>query len=456
MSPANDGSDPAGTSVLVTGLVVPGTPTGIIAAVWVNGVPVEGLDAAGDFFTRVMVLPGQNAFHFTTADILGNTASTTLTLTGTQIAPGTLNFSQLSTIASFQPVYFRTSFDLAATQLYADLAIQNTSTFAIYSTLLVGITNISDPSVRVATPDGYAPDGTPYYNFSTLLQNGALLPGAETTGSRTVSFYDPSAIPFTYTLELLGHLNQPPIFTSTPVLTTVGGKTYQYPVAASDPENNTLTYQLAAGPAGMSIQASTGVLMWSPTTSQLGNYLVAVQVNDGHGGSATQQYELSVTGPLPNHPPRFNAVPLLDAFVNTPYVYTATAADPDGVALDLVRDQWTARAAVHQSGQRRAELESTVTHVGNSSVTIEVTDSRGLTDTQTFTIAVHPQTGDHAPYIVAPPITTVVAGQKYAYLASTAIPTTIPSPGRSSALFRMVWVSLRPMVCSPGRPRPQT
>ena len=72
--------------------------------------------------------------------------------------------------------------------------------------------------------------------------------------------------------------NQPPVITSTPLTTATVGETYIYDVDATDPDGDTLTYSLTAGPAGMTIVAATGVISWIPTAA--GSFAVAVKVSD--------------------------------------------------------------------------------------------------------------------------------------------------------------------------------
>jgi hypothetical protein len=107
----------AGTTVLVSGTASD--------PVTVNGLPVDTMDAAGNFFTQVFVAPGQNAFEFTATDSFGQTATETLTLLGLASAAPEINFDLLSdTSASFEPDYRRTSFNQFSDILYAELAVK--------------------------------------------------------------------------------------------------------------------------------------------------------------------------------------------------------------------------------------------------------------------------------------------------------------------------------------------
>ena len=64
--------------------------------------------------------------------------------------------------------------------------------------------------------------------------------------------------------------NLPPSITSSPPATrpTVGGL-YEYPVVATDPNNDTLTFMLPIAPTGMSINSATGLITWTPTAQQV-------------------------------------------------------------------------------------------------------------------------------------------------------------------------------------------
>jgi hypothetical protein len=140
-------------------------------------------------------------------------------------------------------------------------------------------------------------------------------------------------VPFTYDLVVLGHLNRPPAFTSTPDTEALVGKSYVYPATASDPDGDPLTFSVVSGPAGLNIDKASGKVTWTPATTDLGNQAVVLRVQDTSGASAQQPYTLDVIQPPPNRPPVFTSTPVVDASFNIPYAYQATATDPDGDPL---------------------------------------------------------------------------------------------------------------------------
>lgn len=65
-------------------------------------------------------------------------------------------------------------------------------------------------------------------------------------------------------------LNHPPVITSTPVTTATVGQPYTYDVEASDPDaGDTPTFSLVEKPEGMTINATTGLIEWTPSPTNL-------------------------------------------------------------------------------------------------------------------------------------------------------------------------------------------
>jgi Putative Ig domain len=79
------------------------------------------------------------------------------------------------------------------------------------------------------------------------------------------------------------------------LLTNVDIDLYTYQVQAVDPDGDPLTYRLVAGPKGMQIDPTTGLLTWNPDADQVGRYEIEVEVSDGRGGIDKQSFTLEVT-----------------------------------------------------------------------------------------------------------------------------------------------------------------
>jgi hypothetical protein len=150
---------PAGITVLLTGHARPNPTSSVaLAAVTINDRPVDALDQAGQFFARVTIAPGRNNFTFIARSASGETASALVTIFGTDPAETGLDLSVLFDVtSSLTPDWGRTSFNEQASTLFADLAIRNTGQYPVKTPLVIGITRLSDPSVRVLNPDGLTP-----------------------------------------------------------------------------------------------------------------------------------------------------------------------------------------------------------------------------------------------------------------------------------------------------------
>jgi hypothetical protein len=209
----------------------------------------------------------------------------------------------------------------------------------------------------------------------------------------------------------VANVNDPPSITSTPITTATDDVLYTYDVEASDVDvGDTLTYSLTAYPTGMTINANTGLIEWTPNDGHVGNNSVTILVSDGNGGSDTQSYSISVTDA--NDQPTIISTALNTAMEDTVYTYDVDVLDPDndilafslttypnGMTIDNATGliQWTP-----MNGQ-----------VGLNNVVVLVLDGNGGSDTQSFSINV--ANVNDAPTIISSPITTATEGQPYVY-----------------------------------------
>jgi hypothetical protein len=88
-------------------------------------------------------------------------------------------------------------------------------------------------------------------------------------------------------------VKQAPKFTSSPATAANVDLQYVYNVVAIGAADAVLRYSLVSGPPGMAINSSTGKLTWTPTTT--GSYGVSLNVTDGKGGEARQDFTINVS-----------------------------------------------------------------------------------------------------------------------------------------------------------------
>lgn len=204
-----------------------------------------------------------------------------------------------------------------------------------------------------------------------------------------------------------------PVITSTPPTLAVVSLPYQYQIRAQDAENDPLTYQLVAFPAGMSINASTGLVTYTPSAAQLGLQAVTIHVSDGQGGIATQSYSVNVVASAANHPPTITSAPRTATGIGREYLYqvAATDLDPDPLVFTLP----TAPAGMTIDADGLVRWRPAANQLGSNAVSIRVDDGRGGVVTQDYTIVVSDQVANKAPQIVSTPVTAARVGQLYAY-----------------------------------------
>lgn len=88
--------------------------------------------------------------------------------------------------------------------------------------------------------------------------------------------------------------NSAPKIVSTPPMSSAEDR-FDYPVKATDPDGDQLTYQLEAAPPGMMISPEFGHIAWQIPSNQAGTFHIKVVAKDGHGGMATQEFDLRLT-----------------------------------------------------------------------------------------------------------------------------------------------------------------
>jgi len=182
-------------------------------------------------------------------------------------------------------------------------------------------------------------------------------------------------------------VNQTPTITSTPITTATVDEPYTYDVDATDPDGDTLTYSLTTNPTGMTIDYVTGVISWTPISSQIGDNDVSVKVSDGEKYD-TQSFRINVTDTaLANHAPVITSTPITIVAVDEPYTYDVEATDSNN---DILTYSLTTNPAGMTIDSVTGEISWTPisSQIGDNDVTVKVSDGGEIT-TQSFIITVY-------------------------------------------------------------------
>jgi hypothetical protein len=161
----------------------------------------------------------------------------------------------------------------------------------------------------------WTPNATGYFNVTVRVSDGEL----SDTQSYTITVSDD---------------NHSPVITSSPVTSATKDEPYSYNVDATDSDGDFLTYSLTIKPSGMTINSSSGMISWTPSTE--GYFNVTVRVFDGEL-SDTQSYTITVSDD--NHSPVISSINAPSSVeINQTTTITCNASDQDG---DPLTYYWT-------------------------------------------------------------------------------------------------------------------
>jgi hypothetical protein len=196
-----------------------------------------------------------------------------------------------------------------------------------------------------------------------------------------------------FTITVAGTSSALAIVSSPPLLATVA-EGYTYPVLHV-PTDHDASFTLLFAPDGMVIDEDTGVITWTPDAGDVGTHLVILRAMDTFGGTAFQSYALAVRPP--NQAPTINSSPVETTAAGTTYRYLVQATDPDGDALTFELLS-APEGMIIDPRTGYIVWETDTGDIGGHAIEVLVTDERGLSDSQTYTLTVEADT--EAPVVV--------------------------------------------------------
>jgi hypothetical protein len=134
-----------------------------------------------------------------------------------------------------------------------------------------------------------------------------------------------------FTLKVTAVDHAPRILTA-PLATATEDAAYwvQFIAYDADPED-ALGWGAATNATWLGMNSTTGILSGTPALADVGHYWVNVSVTDGHGGSDSRNFTLTVV--KLNHAPVIRTESLPTAVVNVAYSLNLLGTDVDGNAL---------------------------------------------------------------------------------------------------------------------------
>jgi hypothetical protein len=196
-------------------------------------------------------------------------------------------------------------------------------------------TSVQAGSVYSFTPTASDPDGDvltfsidnlpPWASFDTGTGHFSGTPAnmdAGTYRSIIISASDgefSASLPaFSITVDAAA-MNNPPQISGTPVTSINERQSYSFTPGASDPDGDSLTFQISGQPTWTSFDAATGTLSGTPGAADVGVYTnIVISVSDGQASASLQAFDIMV-----------NAVSLGSVTLS----WTPPTANEDGTAL---------------------------------------------------------------------------------------------------------------------------
>ncbi len=180
--------------------------------------------------------------------------------------------------------------------------------------------------------------------------------------------------------------NEPVVIKSKPVVNAIVGKQYKYNLSVEDDYKTKLVYNLTDAPEGMTIDGSTGLIMWIPTKEQIGSHKVIIRVSDGWYKDQQEftilvkEYQLESITVDPTKM-SFNAVN------QTESILTITAKYTDGTSKFIEKEDCLFSSS--NPGVATVDVTGRVTSKNFSSTTIVVSyTEEGVTKTANVTVNV--------------------------------------------------------------------
>jgi RHS repeat-associated protein len=205
----------------------------------------------------------------------------------------------------------------------------------------------------------------------------------------------------------------PPVITSTPPDQAFVGLAYEYDVHAQTSSGGALAYILQNAPAGMSIDASTGVITWVPTAAEIGAQAALLIVQDPEKKQATQAIHVIVSATAPASTPVITSTPPTSVREGGLYWYPVQAHDPNASPLTYTLVVAPAGMTVDATGLIR--WTPSASQLGPSPVIVEVDNDQGGKAVQSFAVDVTNVFTPFPPVITSTPPGSATVGTTYAY-----------------------------------------
>ena len=180
----------------------------------------------------------------------------------------------------------------------SDTGISNTDNFTNSSSLSFLVSGvISGATVKLYSGSAMVAQGVATGSTITLSVTSATLGEGtkQISATQTVSGQESA---HTSNLPVTFDLTPPAAFTSTAPTEATVGVLLSYNAQNPEEGGTNFRYALSSAPAGVSIDATTGQLSWTPTQTQVGSHNFAISATDAAGNATLQSLSITVAEPV--------------------------------------------------------------------------------------------------------------------------------------------------------------
>ena len=206
--------------------------------------------------------------------------------------------------------------------------------------------------------------------------------------------------------------NRAPLIAGNPATSVREGTNYQFRPAASDADNDTLTFAVTGKPSWASFNPSNGELAGTPPAGSAGSYPnIVISVSDGMLSSSLPAFTLTVTA---NRTPTISGTPASMVTAGQAYSFTPSASDADGDTLTFSitnKPSW----ASFSTGTGRLSGTPGSADVGEH-VGIVIGVSDGFTSASLPSFSITVSAANRAPTIGGTPPASIVENQAYSFV----------------------------------------
>ncbi len=179
----------------------------------------------------------------------------------------------------------------------------------------------------------------------------------------------------------VNNTNDAPIIEEIPHLSTASGYSFEYQVNATEPDFESIEYNLINNPDWLTILAN-GKITGLPPEGEEGEYIFDVNASDPNSAYAIEEVNLTV---FADSPPEFEEIGSITTTENNLTLINVSVSDPEGDSFEVVSDF---KFALYKKNDTLYFFNFTPSNVdvGEYIVNLNATDSWGLTSEYSFNL----------------------------------------------------------------------